>query len=152
MRSLTLTVVLGACLIALYGLLMSAPVAVQAQSLPPRPPLPTMTPTPPPPAPPAAEETPTRRRIVALGRITGTIIDLTTNAPMPGVAVRVGNNILVSDANGNYDRSGLLPGTYEVVLAIPADWGTPAQGLISIDLAEDATVVQHLFYHGSNRR
>ena len=149
MRSLTLTVVLGACLIALYGLLMSAPVSVQAQSLPPRPPLPTVTPTPPPTE---AEETTTRRRTIEPGRITGTVIDLTTNAPMPGVAIRVGDRILVSDANGNYDRSGLMPGTYEVILAIPADWGTPAQELISIELAEGATVVQHLFYHGSLRR
>lgn len=149
MRSLTLTVVLGACLIALYGLLMSAPVSVQAQSLPPRPPLPTVTPTPPPTE---AEETTTRRRTIAPGRITGTIIDLTTSAPMPGVAVRVGDRILVSDANGNYDRSGLPPGTYDVVLAMPADWGTPAQTLIRIELAEGATVVQHLFYHGSLRR
>lgn len=151
MRSITLTVVLGACLIALYGLLMSAPVPVQAQSLPPRPPLPTVTPTPTPP-PAAAEEEAPRRRIVALGRITGTVIDLTTNAPMPGVAVRIGDQILVSDANGNYDRSGLLPGAYDVVLVMPADWGTPAQGLITIELVEGATVVQHLFYHGSLRR
>jgi hypothetical protein len=150
MRSLTLTVVLGACLIALYGLLMSSPVPVQAQSLPPRPPLPTVTPTPPPP--PAAEEAAPRRRIVALGRITGTIIDLTTNAPMPGVAVRVGDRIMVSDANGNYDRSGVLPGSYDVVLALPADWGVPAQEVIRIDVAEGATIVQHLFYHGSLQR
>lgn len=150
MRSLTLTVVLGACLIALYGLLMSTPVPAQAQSLPPRPPLPTVTPTPPPP--PAAEETSSRRRIVALGRITGTVIDLTTSAPMPGVAVRVGDRILVSDANGNYDVSGILPGSYDVVLAMPADWGTPAQDLIRVDVAEGATVVQHLFFHGSLQR
>jgi hypothetical protein len=169
MRSFALPLVLGVCVLALYAFVVSAP--VQAQPLPPRPPVPTETipprPTLPPETPtatatavPTATAAPTvtatvvadppapRPRPIAPGRITGTIVDLRTNTPMPGVAVRVGDLVLMSDANGNYDRSGLAPGTYDVVLALPADWGTAAQPLLRVSVAEGETVVQHLAYNG----
>ncbi len=91
----------------------------------PKPRKPTATPTPP-------------------GRITGTIINLTTGAPVPGIAVQVGNAVVTSDSNGNYDRNGLDPGDYEVQLLLTADQGEPAQDLIVITLPPGATIVQHL--------
>jgi len=78
------------------------------------------------------------------GRITGTVIDLTSGAPVPGIAVMVGDVRVVSDANGNYDRNGLPPGSYTVTLVLAEGQGTPAQAPITIDLAAGATVVQHL--------
>ena len=38
---------------------------------------------------------------IPTGRITGTVIDLTTGAPAPGIKVTVGEVIVISDANGN---------------------------------------------------
>jgi hypothetical protein len=81
------------------------------------------------------------------GRITGTVIDLTTGAPAPGIAVQVGDITITSDANGNYDRSGLTAGRYVVALALRAEQGTPAQGPITVELGADATIVQHLNFH-----
>lgn len=80
----------------------------------------------------------------APGRITGTVIDLTTGAPVPGVAVRVGDTVVQSDANGNYDRNGLPAGDYPVQLLPTAAQGEPAQGEIVVALPAGATVVQHL--------
>jgi hypothetical protein len=82
----------------------------------------------------------------ATGRITGTVIDLTTGAPAPGVAVKVGDTTVTTDANGNYDRSGLSAGSYPVALALADGQGVPAQGPIVVNLAADATVVQHLSF------
>jgi hypothetical protein len=48
----------------------------------------------------------------ATGRITGAVIDLTTGAPAPGIAVTVGDQMVTTDSNGNYDRSGLPGGAY----------------------------------------
>jgi carboxypeptidase family protein len=80
------------------------------------------------------------------GRITGTVIDLTSGAPAPGIAVMVGDVRVVSDANGNYDRNGLPPGSYTVTLALAEGQGTPAQAPITVELAAGATVVQHLAF------
>jgi hypothetical protein len=73
------------------------------------------------------------------------VIDLTTGAPAPGIAVAIGDVTVTSDANGNYDR-WLPPGSYVVTLMLAAGQGTPAQGPITVDLAPDATVVQHLAF------
>jgi LPXTG-motif cell wall-anchored protein len=82
----------------------------------------------------------------ATGRITGTVIDLTTGAPAPGVAVKVGDTTVTTDANGNYDRSGLPAGNYSVALALAESQGVAAQGPIVVNLAADATVIQHLSF------
>lgn len=139
-RLLTLTV--GAALLAL-GLAQTGPGgAALAQGLPPRP-----TVVPPAPTDQPAENnhsghaTPT-----APGRITGTVIDTRTGAPTPGVPVRVGETLVQSDANGNYDLNGLAPGSYTVALALAPGQGAPAQGAVTVVLAAGQTVVQHLFF------
>ena len=81
-----------------------------------------------------------------LGRITGTVIDLTTSAPASGIAVRVGEQSVISDANGNYDRNNLEPGSYTVSLELAIGQGEPAQGPILLELEEGATAVQHLAF------
>jgi hypothetical protein len=115
-------------------------------------PRPTLTPQP---ATPTAVQRPTRtpssdgddeRELAATGRITGTVIDLTSGAPAPGLPVMVGDVTVMSDANGNYDRIGLPPGSYVVALVLAEGQGSPAQDRITIELAVDATVVQHLFF------
>jgi hypothetical protein len=113
--------------------------AVHAQTQPP--PRPTLTP-----APTAKPSSGGHSSEPANGRITGTVIDLTTGAPAPGVAVTVGDTTVTTDANGNYDRSGLAAGDYQVALALAAGQGTPAQAPIVVALAADATVIQHLSF------
>jgi hypothetical protein len=77
------------------------------------------------------------------GHITGTVIDLTTGAPMPGVMVNVGGTIVLSDANGNYDR-WVPVGTYSVVLALAPEQGAPAQDVMMVTVEPNAGTVQHL--------
>jgi hypothetical protein len=79
-----------------------------------------------------------------LGRITGTVINLTTGAPVPGIAVQVGDAVVTTDENGNYDRNGLAAGDYPVELRLTEGQGEPAQGVIVVTLPDGATVVQHL--------
>jgi hypothetical protein len=84
-------------------------------------------------------------------RITGTIIDLTTNTPAPGVTVQVGEVLVISDEHGNYDRSALSAGVYAVALQL-AGQGTPAQGTQFVKLKTDETQIIHLgFYHPAPR-
>lgn len=139
------------------GLMLQFALVVQparAQDPPPRPTVeptqvPTMTPSPTPlptqtPAPPDdGSPSPTE---VASGRIIGTVINLTTNAPTPGITVMVGNTTVTTDANGNYERGGLAAGTYQVALVLTAAQGEAAQGPITIELAAGATAVQHLAF------
>jgi LPXTG-motif cell wall-anchored protein len=126
---------IAACLIGAMLLAMPSSPAL-AQSLPERP---TLTPT-------AAPREDEEAKPVALGRITGTVIDSRTGYPTAGMRVQVGDLVVVSDANGNYDRNGLLPGSYMVSLQVSADQGIAEQGTLSISLAEGATVVQHLAF------
>jgi hypothetical protein len=74
------------------------------------------------------------------------VIDLATGAPAPGIAVVVGDVRVQTDQNGNYDRNGLAPGSYQVRLDLQPNQGAPEQGLLQVDLAADATVVQHLAF------
>lgn len=82
----------------------------------------------------------------APGRITGTVIDLTTGAPRPSVQVSIGDRVVVSDSNGNYDLNGLAPGDYRVALVLDVAQGVAAQEPLTLQLAEGATVVQHLAF------
>ena len=117
-----------------------------AQTLPPRPTVePTAMPTGTPSATPTAA-TPAPSDSAASGRITGTVINLATGTPASSIAVQVGDGIVFTDANGNYDRSGLAPGNYVVVLALPPASGEPARSPLTINLTAGATVVQHLTF------
>jgi hypothetical protein len=77
------------------------------------------------------------------GHITGTVIDLTSGAPVAGVAVNVGGVVVKSDANGNYDR-WLPVGSYTVTLALADGQGTPAQDIMTVPVQADVATVQHL--------
>jgi hypothetical protein len=77
------------------------------------------------------------------GHITGTVIDLTTGAPMPGIMVDVGGTIVVSDANGNYDR-WLSVGPHTVALVLASEQGAPAQDVMTVEVQPNASTVQHL--------
>lgn len=149
MRPTAAFVVVAALLLAIVAGVAGGPAGARAQSLPPRPTLPPVTPTSAlPTTTPVPEPEPGPRRLKP-GRITGTVIDVATGAPAPNVAVRVGSRIVVSDANGNYDWSGAPVGSYEVALALPADWGVALQGTLTAVVGEADTTVQHLFFRSS---
>jgi hypothetical protein len=52
----------------------------------------------------------------------------------------------LSDINGNYDRNGIIPGTYTVALVLNTNQGEAAQGPIEVTVSAGETVVQHLAY------
>jgi hypothetical protein len=81
---------------------------------------------------------------VVPGRLTGTVIDLRTGAPMPGIAVVVGRQTLYTDANGNYDV-WLESGYYRLDLGLTSNQGTPIQPAQAIAVGPGDTVVVHLF-------
>jgi hypothetical protein len=146
-RFLSAMLMIGGLSLVAAGLGSSLGSAPQAQAQP----RPTLTPAPSATPVGLPTRTPSPRdddeQPAPTGRITGTVIDLTTGAPAPGIAVLVGDATTTSDANGNYDRAGLAPGRYVVALALRAEQGTPAQEPIAIDLGAGATIVQHLSFH-----
>ena len=79
------------------------------------------------------------------GRITGTVIDAATSAPTSSVRVRVGESVVVTDGNGNYDLPGLPAGAYVVALVL-GDGATPAQEPVTVQLSDGQTVVRHLAF------
>lgn len=80
-----------------------------------------------------------------LGRVTGTVIDLRTNAPAPNKLVAIGDMMVLSDSNGNYDR-WVESGYYRLALELRSDEGTPTQGSQEIAVGPGDTVVVHLFF------
>lgn len=80
-----------------------------------------------------------------MGRVTGTIIDLRTNAPAAGIAVQIGEALVYSDGNGNYDR-WVESGYYRLALNLNPDQGSPAQPPLEIAVGPGDTVVAHLFF------
>lgn len=88
---------------------------------------------------------PSGHHAVATGRLTGTIIDATTGAPMPGVTVRVGEMTVTSDANGNYDH-WLPVGNYTVGLMLTSQQGVDLQGPQAVTVRAGDTTVQHLYF------
>ncbi len=80
-----------------------------------------------------------------MGRITGTIIDLRTNAPATGIAVQIGEALVYSDGDGNYDR-WVESGYYRLALNLNPDQGSPAQPPLEIAVGPGDTVVAHLFF------
>jgi hypothetical protein len=141
-------------LLVVVGLVAGARPAL-AQEPPPRP---TLTPTQTPTSTPLPVQTPTALPVqtptsapsaptpLPAGRIVGTVINRTTNAPAPGITVAVGDVTVTTDANGNYERAGLPAGSYVVALVLTAAQGTPEQGPITLELAQGATAVQHLAF------
>ena len=117
---------------------------VQAQELPPRP---TLTPVIVPEEPRSEEPRPTPR----LGRIVGTVIDLTTGAPTAGMTVRINDQTTITDSNGNYGIENPAPGTYSVELIVPPERGTSVQGAILITLLEGETARQDLAFRSPVR-
>jgi hypothetical protein len=134
----------GLCLVISGLNLWLGALPAQAQGQPP--PRPTLTPVPPAPPTRAPRSNHASPTAVPAGRITGTVIDQTTGAPAPKIAVAVGDQTVVTDANGNYDRSGLPAGNYTVGLALTAEQGVAGQAPIVLTLASGATVVQHLVF------
>lgn len=153
MHTLSLRVV-GALSGLLLALALLSPLTVSsAQAQPPRPtltiaPRPTLEPT-------VASESPDLSHddhherggtAAQAGRITGTVIDQMSGAPAPGIIVRVGEATVLSDANGNYDRTGLPPGDYTIALELTADQGVAAQKPQQVQLTAGATVIVHLAF------
>ena len=112
------------------------------------------TPTPPPAttvptAPPApVEETGGNQSVptpVPPGRVTGTVIDLRTNAPAPNKLVVIGTAVVLTDGNGNYDR-WVESGYYRLALQLRSGEGTPTQGGQEIAVGPGDTVTVHLFF------
>lgn len=123
----------------------------RADDAPPRPtlePTATLEPTsmPVPTSAPTQPDQPDEPTPVLYGRIIGTVIDLTTGVPTAGISVAVGDAVVTTDSNGNYERGGLPEGTYIVALQLRAEQGVPAQEPIAIVIAADATIVQHLAF------
>lgn len=82
----------------------------------------------------------------APGRIVGTVINLTTGAPAPGIVVQIGHVFATTDANGNYDSREIDPGEYVVELELTAAQGVPAQEPITLILDSGERLVQHLSF------
>lgn len=127
----------------------SQPSAVQAQ--PPRPTVPPTATA----VPPVSTETPapvatprssggSSKSEPATGRLTGTVIDQTTGAPVAGVSVTIGEYTVVTDANGNYDFPEVPAGNYLLALAPTEQQGVAAQEPIAVTVVGGETLVQHL--------
>ncbi|WP_298403110.1 hypothetical protein [uncultured Chloroflexus sp.] len=89
---------------------------------------------------PASSPTP-----MPMGRVTGTIIDLRTHAPAAQIAVKIGDAVVYSDQNGNYDR-WVESGFYTLALHLTDEQGSPAQAPLTIAVGPGDTVVAHLFF------
>lgn len=85
---------------------------------------------------------------VEMGHITGTVIDQRTGAPAAGVIVRVGLELLVTDANGNYDH-WLPVGEYPVALQLATNQGAADQAELMVAVQPAVPTVQHLSFHSS---
>lgn len=79
------------------------------------------------------------------GRVTGTVIDLRTSAPVPNILVAVGDSLVISDRFGNYER-WVTTGYYNVGLQLRAGEGTSAQGMQKVAVGPGDSVFVHLFF------
>lgn len=77
------------------------------------------------------------------GHVTGTVIDLVTGAPIPGVNVAIGNDIVVSDVNGNYDH-WVPAGTYTVSLVMAPERGVAVDPVQVANVETGNRTVIHL--------
>ncbi|WP_448338223.1 hypothetical protein [Chloroflexus aurantiacus] len=106
---------------------------------------PALQPSPRPTIPPVKIVPTSEPTVVPMGRVTGTIIDLRTHAPAPNIAVQVGDTVVYSDNNGNYDR-WVESGFYVLALQLTPDQGSPGQPPLEIAVGPGDTVVAHLFF------
>lgn len=123
----------------------SAPPSATAE--PSAPPSATAEPSAPPSAPPAPPAPGDAAPPVQPGRIVGTVIDLRTGAPTPGVSVAIGNLLVVTDANGNYDSADLPPGAYPVTLVLQPEQGVAAEDTVVVTVTSGARIVRHLGFY-----
>ncbi|NTU84351.1 MAG: carboxypeptidase-like regulatory domain-containing protein [Chloroflexales bacterium] len=80
-----------------------------------------------------------------MGRITGTVIDIRTGTPAAGKRVMIGERVLTSDSNGNYDI-WVEAGQYPVSLTLGEGEGTVAQAPTMAMVWGNDVVVVHLFF------
>ncbi|MEJ5345451.1 MAG: hypothetical protein WHS83_11130 [Chloroflexus sp.] len=106
---------------------------------------PALQPSPRPTIPPVKIVPTSEPTVVPMGRVTGTIIDLRTYAPAPNIAVQVGDAVVYSDNNGNYDR-WVESGFYVLALQLTPEQGSPGQPPLEIAVGPGDTVVAHLFF------
>jgi hypothetical protein len=107
--------------------------------------VPLLQPSPRPTLGPDSKSSDNNSQSTSTGRITGTIIDLTTGAPTPGIEVNIGGVMILSDSNGNYDL-WVAAGPHSVALVLDPSHGTPAQGQQMVDVVAGATVILHLSF------
>ena len=77
------------------------------------------------------------------GHIGGTVIDVVSSAPVPGMPVRVGDNVVTTDQNGNYGV-WVSPGTYLVNVAPASEQGAVVDGPATVVVEPETSVIQHL--------
>lgn len=77
------------------------------------------------------------------GHIGGTVIDVVSSAPVPGMPVRVGDNIVFTDQDGNYGI-WVSPGTYLVNVAPAPEQGAVVDGPATVVVEPETPVIQHL--------
>lgn len=77
------------------------------------------------------------------GHIGGTVIDVVSSAPVPGMPVRVGDNVVITDRDGNYGI-WVSPGTYLVNVAPAPGQGTIVDGPATVIVQPETPVIQHL--------
>ena len=80
---------------------------------------------------------------IAMGHITGTVIDQRTGAPAAGVTVSVGGDRVTTDANGNYDH-WLPAGDYLVALELDSAQGVATQDAVMVSVQAGVPTLQHL--------
>jgi hypothetical protein len=85
--------------------------------------------------------------VAQTGRVTGTVIDQLSGAPLAGVRVLVGNDVATTDANGNYDH-WLPVGTYNVMAAPDEARVALVAPPVPVVVTAGGTVVQHLQVRG----
>ncbi len=132
--------VCGALALALGLTVAPAPASVAAMPALQPSPRPTLQPTPD--FIPHNDDKPTP---VRYGRITGTVIDTRTGAPAANMLVMVGDSVVLTDANGNYD-SWVPVGSYRVALQLREGEGFPVQEAQEVGVTADGTTVMHLFF------
>ncbi|MEN9934007.1 MAG: hypothetical protein RLZZ387_586 [Chloroflexota bacterium] len=82
------------------------------------------------------------------GRVTGTVINVTTGAPVAGVQVIVGGELVTTDANGNYDH--WMPiGSYVLQVVPDPSLGQAAQPALTVVVRAREVTVQHLGMQGA---
>jgi hypothetical protein len=71
------------------------------------------------------------------------VIDVVSSAPVPGMPVRIGDNIVTTDQNGNYGI-WVSPGTYLVNVAPAPGQGDVVDGPMTVVVEPATPVIQHL--------